>query len=82
MIQPQNSPFSVAQQVAIIYSGINGLLDNIPVSKIQEFSGKLISYLEKFKPEYGKAIELSKKFNLEEEEIVKAAVETIIKDLT
>jgi F-type H+-transporting ATPase subunit alpha len=82
MKQPQNSPLSVAQQVAIIYSGINGLLDNIPVSKIQEFSGKLIIYLEKFKPEYSKAIELNKTFTSKEEEIVKAAVDTIIKDLT
>ena len=82
MKQPQNSPLSVAQQVAIIYSGINGLLDNIPVSKIQEFSGKLIIYLEKFRPEYGKAIEVNKTFSLKEEEIVKAAVETIIQDLT
>ena len=81
MKQPQNSPLSVAEQVAIIYSGINGLLDNVPVNQISEFSNKLISYLSKLKPEYGKAIETSKKFDAEAENIVKKAVETVIKEL-
>jgi F-type H+/Na+-transporting ATPase subunit alpha len=81
MKQPQNSPLSVAEQVAIIYSGINGLIDEIPVSKIREFSTKLISYLEKSKPEYRKLIETTQKFDLEAENIVKTAVEVIIKDL-
>jgi F-type H+-transporting ATPase subunit alpha len=81
MKQPQNSPLSVAEQVAIIYSGINGLIDEIPVSKIREFSTKLISYLEKSKPEYRKLIETTQKFDLEAENIVKTAVEIIIKDL-
>jgi len=81
MKQPQNSPLSVAEQVAIIYSGINGLLDNVPVNQISEFSNKLIAYLSKLKPEYGKSIETSKKFDAEAENIVKKAVETIIKEL-
>jgi len=81
MKQPQNSPLSVAEQVAIIYSGINGLLDNVPVNQISEFSNKLITYLSKLKPEYGKAIEASKKFDAEAENIVKKAVETVIKEL-
>jgi F-type H+-transporting ATPase subunit alpha len=29
--QPQNSPFSVAEQVALIYTGINGYLDDLEV---------------------------------------------------
>jgi len=81
MKQPQNSPLSVSEQVAIIYSGINGLLDEVPVVKIREFSSKLISYLGKSKPEYGQAIESTKKFDSDAENIVKMAVESIIKDL-
>jgi F-type H+/Na+-transporting ATPase subunit alpha len=81
MKQPQNSPLSVSEQVAIIYAGINGLLDEVPVVKIREFSSKLISYLGKSKPEYGQAIESTKKFDSDAENIVKMAVELIIKDL-
>ncbi|MFM7424098.1 MAG: F0F1 ATP synthase subunit alpha [Elainella sp.] len=43
--QPQYSPLSVSEQVAIIYSGINGYLDDIPVEKITSFSKGLRDYL-------------------------------------
>jgi F-type H+-transporting ATPase subunit alpha len=43
--QPQYSPLSVAEQVAIIYTGINGYLDDIPVEKVVEFTKGLRDYL-------------------------------------
>ncbi len=43
--QPQYSPLSVAEQVAIIYAGINGYLDEIPVEKITDFAKGLRDYL-------------------------------------
>jgi len=75
--QPQGSPLSVAEQVALIYAGINGLTDEVEVSKIKEFSSKLISYLGTSKPEYGESIATSKKFDENAEEIVKAAIATV-----
>ena len=75
--QPQGSPLSVAEQVALIYAGINGLTDEVEVSKIKEFSSKLISYLGTSKPEYGEGIATSKKFDENAEEIVKAAITTV-----
>ena len=77
MKQPQGSPLSVAEQVAIIYAGINGLVDDVDVPKVKEFSTKLISYLGTTKPEYGKSIATTQKFDAEAEEIVKNAVKTI-----
>ena len=35
--QPQASPLSLAEQVAIIYVGTNGYIDNIPVEKIPSY---------------------------------------------
>merc|ERR1711985_123187 len=32
--QPQNSPLSVPEQVALIYTGINGFLDDLPVTDV------------------------------------------------
>nr|YP_010938250.1 ATP synthase CF1 subunit alpha [Meringosphaera mediterranea]WLD05763.1 ATP synthase CF1 subunit alpha [Meringosphaera mediterranea] len=75
--QPQGSPLSVAEQVAVIYAGINGLVDEVEVSKVKEFSSKLISYLGTSKPEYGEGIATSKKFDETAEEIVKAAITTV-----
>jgi F-type H+-transporting ATPase subunit alpha len=77
MKQPQGSPLSVAEQVAIIYSGINGLVDDIPVSKVKEFSTKLITYLGTTSPEYGNIVTTTKKFDAEAEEIVKKAVKAV-----
>ena len=75
--QPQGSPLSVAEQVAVIYAGINGLVDEVEVGKVKEFSAKLISYLGTSKPEYGESIATSKKFDENAEEIVKAAIQTV-----
>ena len=37
LIQKQYSPMAVEDQVAILYCGINGLLRNIPVEKVEDF---------------------------------------------
>ena len=44
--QKQYSPVSVEKQVAIIFAGTNGYLDNIDESRIQEFEEKFMDYLD------------------------------------
>jgi len=75
--QPQGSPLSVAEQVAIVYAGINGLVDDLEVGQIKKFSTGLISYLGTSKPEYGSSVASSGKFDDAAETIVKEAVETV-----
>jgi len=77
MKQAQGSPLSVAEQVAIIYCGINGLVDELPLNKVKEFSASLIKYLNTSKPEYGKAIASTSKFDSNSEQIVKEAAQTV-----
>ena len=43
--QPQNSPLSVPQQVALIYAGINGFLDELEVSDVKKYCASLLDYL-------------------------------------
>jgi len=43
--QAQNDPFTVEDQVAIIYAGANNLLRNVPVKKVKEFEADFISFL-------------------------------------
>jgi len=61
--QKQNSPISVEEQVAIIYAGINGYLDTIPVSEVKGFVEKLRSYLRNSAPQFISSIQSEKKLS-------------------
>ena len=43
--QAQNDPYTVEDQVAIIYAGSKNLLKNVPVNKVKEFEADYISFL-------------------------------------
>ena len=43
--QAQNDPFTVQDQVAIIFAGSKNLLRNVPVEKVKEFERKYIDFL-------------------------------------
>ncbi|MEM8759042.1 MAG: F0F1 ATP synthase subunit alpha [Pseudomonadota bacterium] len=43
--QPQYSPLTNAEQVCVIYAGVNGYLDDLPVGKVGEFEEALLSEL-------------------------------------
>ncbi|WP_196895713.1 F0F1 ATP synthase subunit alpha [Aureivirga marina] len=43
--QAQNDPFTVEDQVAIIYAGSKNLLKDVPVNKVKEFERDYIEYL-------------------------------------
>jgi F-type H+-transporting ATPase subunit alpha len=72
--QPRYSPLSVAEQVALIYSGINGYLDDIPVEQVTEFTKGLREYLKTSQPRYGEIIATDKQLNDEAENLLKEAL--------
>src|SRR5690606_430874 len=43
--QPLNSPVPVEQQVAVIFAGTNGYLDDIPVDDVRRFESELVEFL-------------------------------------
>ncbi|MEX2228330.1 MAG: F0F1 ATP synthase subunit alpha [Dehalococcoidia bacterium] len=43
--QPQYRPQTLAQQVAILYAGVNGYLDDVPVEKVMDFERAFHEYL-------------------------------------
>ena len=45
LIQPQYSPMSVEEQVAVIYCGTQGLLENVPMDKVAEFEKLFLQLL-------------------------------------
>src|SRR3954467_13182952 len=54
--QGQFSPLPVEKQVAIIFAGGNGYLDDIPVEDVRRFEADLYKYLENSRPEILPAI--------------------------
>lgn len=75
--QAQNSPIPVEEQTAIIYTGINGYLDDIEVSKVAEFIRELREDLKNSKPEFGENVRSTKKLEPASEELLKRAIEDV-----
>jgi len=72
--QASSNPIPVEEQVAIIYTGINGYLDDIPVDKVIDFVGTLRSNLRTSKPKYAEIIKDTKAFSSEAEELLKEVI--------
>ncbi|MCH5215643.1 MAG: F0F1 ATP synthase subunit alpha [Muribaculaceae bacterium] len=45
LIQPQYEPMLVEEEVAVIFCGVNGLLDRVPLDKVAEFQQFLLQLL-------------------------------------
>jgi F-type H+-transporting ATPase subunit alpha len=43
--QPQFAPLKIEEQVAVIYAGVNGYLDPLPVNRVSEFERGLLAFL-------------------------------------
>jgi F-type H+-transporting ATPase subunit alpha len=72
--QPQNSPLSTEEQVAVIYAGTNGYLDSLNVSQVRPFLRGLQEYLSSSVPRYGQSIRESNRLSKETEEFLKTAL--------
>ena len=72
--QAQNSPIPVEEQVAIIYAGINGYLDDIEVANVLPFIAKLRAYLRNSASDFISSVKTSKKIAENAEELLKKAI--------
>ncbi|MBZ8179366.1 F0F1 ATP synthase subunit alpha [Oscillatoria salina] len=72
--QPQYSPLSVPEQVAIVYAGINGYLDEIPLEKVTAFTKGMRDYLKNSKQRFVEIINTEKKLTDEAENLLKEAI--------
>ena len=72
--QAQNSPIPVEEQVAIIYAGINGYLDDIEVANVLPFIAKLRPYLRNSVPDFISNVNNTKKMDEGSEELLKKAI--------
>jgi len=58
--QKQYVPMAWEKQVVIIYAGVNGYLDDIPMDNIEEFENKFLEHLENMHPKLLEEIRKSK----------------------
>ena len=72
--QAQNSPIPVAEQAAVIFCGVNGYLDDVPVEGVAEFNSKLRTYLKSSMPTFLSTVDSEKKLSPESEEMLKKAI--------
>ena len=75
--QPQFSPLILAEQVAIVYAGVKGLIDDVPVEQVVQFSRELREYLKSNKPDFIQKIQTEKVLSPEAEAILKEAISEV-----
>jgi F-type H+-transporting ATPase subunit alpha len=73
--QAQNSPIPVEEQVCVIYTGINGFLDDVAVDEVRGFLLKFRTYLKGSAPQLLSTIRSEQKLSPESEEALKKAIE-------
>src|SRR6056300_1031283 len=72
--QAQNQPLSVDMQVATIYTGTQGHLDDLAVGQVRSFLTGLREYIKTNKASFCSDVTSSKKFGPEAEEMLKASI--------
>jgi F-type H+-transporting ATPase subunit alpha len=73
--QNQYVPMPVEEQVMVIYAGINGYLDDLPLEKVLPFADEFLKYMRANKPGLGGAIAQSGELSKETEEGLRKAIE-------
>ena len=73
--QPQYEPLSLGQQVAILYAGAEGYLDDVPVEKVADFERALHEQLQATAAGVIETIERTGEVEGDTEEQLKAAIE-------
>ena len=74
--QPQYEPLPVERQVAVIYAGTNGYLDNIAVHEVRAFETELYKFIESRYPEVFRGI--AEKKQLDDQ--LKGALDRAVKE--
>jgi len=72
--QNQASPLVVSDQVATIYTGINGYLDDVEIADVKKFLIGLREYINMTKPNFKEIIDTTKTFTPEAESIIKDSI--------
>ncbi|WP_411868323.1 F0F1 ATP synthase subunit alpha [Vulcanococcus limneticus] len=76
--QSQFSPLNLAEQVAVVYAGVKGLIDSVPVDQVVQFARELREYLKSNKPEFIQKVLTEKQLSDESEAMLKDAIKEVV----
>ena len=72
--QSQFSPLNLAEQVAVVYAGVKGMIDEVPVESVVEFCRELRDYLKTNKADFITKVMSEKQLSDESEAMLKDAI--------
>ena len=75
--QAKFSPMTVGEQVAVLYAGVNGYIDDVPVSEVKRFQHEFLIFLNEKHFDLLEALE--KEISAESEEQLKRLLESFNK---
>jgi F-type H+-transporting ATPase subunit alpha len=73
--QPQYQPASLEDQVAAIFAGTNGIIDDVPVPQVREFERQMLEYLHVQRADLMNRIAETKDLTKDDEEALRAALQ-------
>ena len=73
--QGQYGPYSLAEQVAVLYAGVNGFLDDVPVEKVTAFDAAFVEFMRTNHPEILAAITEANDVSDDTDEKLKTAIQ-------
>ena len=75
--QPQFDPLNLAEQVAIVYAGVKGLIDEVPEEEVTKFARELRDYLKTNKADFIKNVLSEKVLSEASESMLKEAINEV-----
>ncbi len=75
--QPQFAPLNLAEQVAIVYAGVKGLIDEVPEDQVTQFARELRDFLKTNKESFISSVLSEKVLNEEAEKMLKEAINEV-----
>jgi len=75
--QSQFAPLNLAEQVAVVYAGVKGLIDDVPVEQVTQFASELREYLKTSKQDYINKVLSEKKLSDEIESVLKESINEV-----
>ena len=76
--QKQYSPLAAEEQVPLIFAGVNGFLDEIPLERIGEFEESFLAHLKANETEILEAIQVKGELSKELLEKLRSTTETFV----
>jgi F-type H+-transporting ATPase subunit alpha len=75
--QSQFSPLNLAEQVAVVYAGVKGMIDEVPVESVVQFCRELRDYLKTNKADFITKVMSEKQLSDESEAMLKDAINEV-----